>query len=109
MSQTALQITMEAINSADAGANETWKEAALKTVELLARSREIVTSDAVVTAMENLPVRTHEPRALGPIMLRARKMGLIEKTNEFIPTERDTAHGSPMRVWKSKVYRKIDE
>lgn len=42
-----------------------------------------------------------EPRAIGPVMRRAQKDGVIIATNELRLSERITAHRNPRRVWKA--------
>jgi hypothetical protein len=42
----------------------------------------------------------HEPRALGPIILRVYRAGLIEPTGRFFNTARPSAHRSPQREWR---------
>jgi hypothetical protein len=41
-----------------------------------------------------------EPRALGPIFIKAQRAGLIEPTGAFHRTTRPSAHRSPQREWR---------
>jgi hypothetical protein len=45
-------------------------------------------------------VYPHEPRALGPIIMRVYRAGLIEPTGRFLRTARPSAHRSPQREWR---------
>ena len=49
-----------------------------------------------------------EPRALGPIMVKAVKAGWCELEREHTQTERIIAHGRPMRWYTSLVYGRLD-
>jgi hypothetical protein len=45
------------------------------------------------------------PRAMGPVFLRARHAGLITPTNQWVPSGRVSDHNQQLRVWRSEVYR----
>jgi len=48
--------------------------------------------------------RTREDRALGPVFLRAKRQGIIEKTGTLRPSVRSHLSGKP--VWRSLIPRK---
>jgi hypothetical protein len=85
---------------ADAHADNAWKQAAEAAVLHVARMRVTFTADdvwrqlAVATAVE-----THEPSALGPILNRLRRQGVIKTTGEFVVSHRASRHAAPLRVW----------
>lgn len=42
---------------------------------------------------------THEPRALGAVMMRLAKARVVAKTGNYRPTTRKQAHARPIPVW----------
>lgn len=68
-------------------------------VDYLRRNREM-TSDALWPAGLQAP---REPRALGPVILRCAKAGLMERTGAYRPSVR--SHLTPRIVWRSLIYR----
>ena len=43
-----------------------------------------------------------EPRAWGPVMVKAAKTGQIEATDQYRKGGRASSHNRPMRVWRHK-------
>lgn len=70
----------EALIQVDTAANEEWKAAAAEAVRMVATRFVDFTTDDVWECLEtNFPaVSTHEPRALGPVMMRAARDGICE-------------------------------
>ena len=62
---------------------------------------EFFTTDAV---WDGLEVEPTEPRALGPILMRAARKGLCEPTDQYRNSRRVQCHARPMRVWRSLTY-----
>jgi hypothetical protein len=48
---------------------------------------------------------THEPRALGAVMKRLARNGIIRATDEYVTSGNATTHASPRRIWESLVWR----
>lgn len=96
---TALDAKHEAMERVEEHADDEWKDAAYKAVLLAANVYENFTSDDV---MELIPpeVETHEHRALGPVMLRAAKAGLIVKTGMVRNSDRRSRHAAPLTIWR---------
>jgi hypothetical protein len=46
-------------------------------------------------------VPPREPRALGPIVLKAQRMGLIEDTGRVTHTARPQAHKAKVTIWRA--------
>jgi hypothetical protein len=91
----------------EAHADEDWKAAALLAAKHTAEDLPYLTSDDV-WALIPKTVKTHEPRALGPIMRDAAKAGWIEKAE--LPgrnSNRPTLHSSPRTVWKSLLFKAL--
>jgi hypothetical protein len=99
---------IEGIERAEEHANPAWKAQALKVVSDLAHKQLELTTDDVWEELKNLPETTRNASALGPVMLRARKAGLIERTALFRDSQRKNltgraGYGKPIRVWQSRV------
>lgn len=59
------------------------------------------TSDDIWPLLERSGESTHEPAALGPVMLRAAKDGMIEQTGEMRQTRFARRHRK-LTVWRKK-------
>jgi len=99
----------EAMAQADHGANDIWKDSALSCIRAICKDLGFgtgFTTDLVWTYLErDFPgAHTHEPKALGPIMARAAKMGLIRKTGTWKESERAECHARPMQVWNVSTF-----
>lgn len=92
--QQARDVAMEQVDEA---ADALWKADALEAVRLLAICQAEITTDDVWEYIN--PPR--EPRAMGPIMNRAQKLGYIEATDRTRQSERERCHARPLRIWRS--------
>lgn len=94
----------EAIDRVELNADNRWKEAAAEVVRRVASDRAEFTTDRIWALLEkdhpNLGP-PHEPRAMGAVMRKAAKAGLIEKTDRVTRTERPEAHRRDITVWRS--------
>lgn len=95
-----------AIERVDKHADSDWKVLALETVKAVAQRFAEFSTDLVLAELANSPIRTHELRALGPVMLSARRAGYIEPTDRFENSNSVTRHKAPKRIWKSQLYRR---
>jgi hypothetical protein len=85
-----------AIAQVDANADDEWKRYALGFVaELSADLDEFTTDDLWDAGL----IKPREPRALGPVMRRAAKRGLIATTGEFRKSRYRNC--APLPVWAS--------
>ena len=84
-----------------------WKRDALEGVGEVALRERMVTSDLVWTWLEmNCPSsHTHEHRALGAILQRAYKLGIIEPTDTWALSTKPQQHARPLRVWRSLLFK----
>jgi hypothetical protein len=88
--------TRQAIADVDAGTDAEWRAAALAVVRTVCLEREEFISDDIwKTGLDS----TREDRALGPVMLKARRLGWCEKTGRVQPSVRSHLSGKP--VWRS--------
>lgn len=90
----------DAIERVTDHADSAWLALAFDAVVGLAFDRESFTTDDVWHRLDGVNP-PHEPRAMGSVMKRAQREGVIEATKDFIPTTRPQAHAAPVRVWRS--------
>lgn len=86
----------EGIKQADENAMEAWKMEADDVLNALANTRHTFTTDDVWALMTTT---TPEPRAMGAVMVRAAKDGIIVATNSYVESSRPASHRRPLRVW----------
>lgn len=90
-----------AIATVEAHANPDWIAYARWMVERVARANEFFISDAVWEA--GLP-KVSESRALGPVMLWAKKQRFIEPTGRWEMSKQKGCNGMHRDVWHSLIY-----
>lgn len=98
----AIDAGIEGATRADDHAAPEWRDEAYAAVIRTARTLAEFTSDEVWT-VGDLP-QTRENRALGPVILRAQRAGVIEDTGRIRRTKQVKSHGSPARVWRSLIF-----
>lgn len=87
-----------ALQRVDDAADVDWKELALEAVRITAvRLPEFISDDVWATGLP----RTREDRALGPVFLRASRLGYCQKTDRVRPSVRSHLSGKP--VWRSLI------
>lgn len=94
----------QAMRQVDEAANEQWKFAAFAATVEAARNLPTLTADDVQEILATKDVATHEGRAMGPVMMRAKREGVIEATPDFRSSKRANLHAMPKRVWKSLIH-----
>ena len=95
---------MEAgMSRAEEHADEHWKLAAQSAVMAAAQTLEKLTTDDVVPLIDP-GASTHEMRALGPVMMQAKRDGWIEKAYE-LPRPSARRHMAPLTVWRSLLFK----
>lgn len=78
------------------GITPAWAHHAWAVLHSICRKQETFTTDDL---WKQLPT-PDEPRALGKLLQHAKKMGLCEPTDRYIPSQRATCHRRPVRVWR---------
>jgi len=91
----------EAVQRVEDNADEEWKRAALEQVRAVAQRQQTLTVDDVQARMQILDVTTHEGRAMGAVMLEARRRGWIESTGRTTQSKQKQCHAGPRTVWRS--------
>lgn len=86
------------VEAAGEAANEVWMASAQQALRHLCDTGAAFTTDDLWLALEQAGVSTHEPRAMGAVVRRARQAGLITPAG-YVPSERPVCHGRPVRVW----------
>ncbi len=90
-----------AIHSVGLNTDYNWLRAAETSVRWLARSLPNgFTTDDVWQHLDTLGMtgQVHDNRALGPVMLRFAKAGIIVATGNYVPSAR--RHCAPIKVWR---------
>ena len=102
----ARQARDDAMAQADENADAAWKRVAREAIRQVAKTHREFTSDAVLEIIEGHqpPVWTHEPRALGPIIMQAMRDGLIQRTDRVVKSCDVSRHAAEKRVWMSLVH-----
>jgi hypothetical protein len=96
---TSRRFTEAAIQRAEKGAGDDWNERALEAVRKVAEQQShFIVDDCWVFVEE-----PREPRAMGAVITKARKLGIIAATDEYRPSSRVSAHSNPRRVWRSLI------
>ena len=85
----------EAIERADRGAAEQWKNAAIDLIRQMPAGKTF-TADDIWFQLSDIS-NPREPRALGPVILSAVKKKIIRKTGEYRQAVR--RHATPGPVW----------
>ncbi len=102
--ELAEQSRADALQSVDDHADPDWRDVAYDCVVAVAQRFAMFTTDQVLDELAKHPsVTTHEGRALGPVMMRAAKAGVIVATDRFVTSEAVSRHKAPKRVWASII------
>lgn len=96
--------TDAAIDTVDAHADEEWKGVALACVRTCAAEMDEFTADEVWMALEQFPeLGTHEPAALGPVFLRAAKLGWISNSGRRRKRSVFAQRHRELTIWTSNI------
>jgi hypothetical protein len=105
--KTGWDLAVEGMNRAYGHKTPEWKAAAFEAVFQTCLDLEYFTPDYV---WERFPkgFEMGEGRALGAVMLRAKRDEWIEKTDRVWPSNRPSQHSQPLNVWHSLLYGDSD-
>ena len=92
------------IDDAYDNSNLEWRLEAENILWKLCRSHRFVTSDDVMSQLENKGVETHNGSALGGVFVKAKNNGWIKEYG-FSQSRRRSRHQAPIRVWKSLIVK----
>lgn len=93
-----LRLKEQGIAQVEANANPAWKQEAHRQVLILAQAGAEFTTDDVWARLEGRQ-ETPEPRAMGAVMLKASRQGVIRMTGQFRQSKRPECHGRRIAVW----------
>lgn len=94
---TGEQLRDEGMARADQAADPDWKDAAWRAIVVLANSGDEFTADDV---WERVGFAPSEPRALGPLLVKAAKTGMIRNTGRRRNSRRPEHHAFPCAIWE---------
>jgi hypothetical protein len=97
-----------AMSSAHSAAAELWKLTMWEIIVNTCKRKREFTVDDIWDRYYEIPSPpcTHENRALGPLMMRAAKDGLCEKTGRSTQCRRRNCHAADIAIWRSLVVRR---
>jgi hypothetical protein len=109
MNDVAKRERDEAMDRVARGAGMQWNRDAYESLVGVARRKELFTSE---DCRDELRARGHsdarEPRAWGPVMMRAVRAGIIERTPMTTAYRSRSRHAAPnQRVWRSLIYGRM--
>lgn len=102
--EMAEEMKQEGIAHVDEAAADDWKERALKAVERVCRTKPVFTPDDVWEYVE----KPQNPRALGPVMVKAKSLRWCIPTGNYVPSSIPTQHKNPITEWKSLLIPEED-
>lgn len=95
---------------AESNANEEWLEVAYAALSAVAREKPELTTDDIWAKLEEwgeagktIP-QTPTNSAIGPVVVRAKKQGLLAFAGRMEPSKRTERHMNHLRVWRSLTY-----
>lgn len=77
-----------------------WKRAAAEQLQRVIDNCDTFTSDHILMPLERKGITTADTRALAAILVAARRLGLIETTDNFVRCQRKSRHHAPIQVWR---------
>ena len=83
--------------------NRVFVDDAMSAVRLTAKTLDTFTTDEVWANMIGSTPDSVEPRAMGPIMVNAKRAGLIEKSTQIRPSTMAACHFRDKTVWISRL------
>ena len=83
-------------------ANKSWVDTAVTVGRAVASTMAEFTSDDIWNALDEAN-RPREPRAMGPVMMRLQRAGVIRPTDRVKKSALPQCHSRPKRVWRSML------
>ena len=93
----------EGMDNVEGGSSIIWGKFADEAVYQAALHNRHFIVDKVWEYMSPGAPSTNDNRAMGPVMSRAAKKGLITATNRLEPGRQIKSHGNPRRLWQSLI------
>lgn len=89
-----------AIQQAEDHAHQQWLDVAYNAIVTLAAQQDTLTADDVWRLIDWTGVTTHEPRAMGAVVKKAVRDGIIEPTGAYVKSARKVNHARPQPVYR---------
>ena len=104
----AMDEGMKGMRRSYKAADDNWKDRAFLALQQVHSSLlyEWI-ADAIWAQDPSLDDGVTNPSALGGVILKAKKLGLIENTGRFERSTRPATHGKPLPVWRSVHHKKL--
>src|SRR5262249_41310286 len=83
--------------------SQTFVDAAFSRLLVIAKRQRFLSSLDVWNVCGDLDQPRH-PRAMGPVMLRAARGGLIIRTGRTVKSGRASDHDQALAIWESKIW-----
>ena len=90
--------------AANAAAGYTFQQHARASIVVLALTQKEITTDDVWKHLWDRGVDTEHRGAMGSIMRRAARDGIVVKTDRMVPAKRDDQRKHGLIVWQSCIY-----
>ena len=103
--KVAKQVAQAGMTTALLRRGDEWKDEVVDIIRQVASQKETLTSDDVYRILEEKQMGAYCLRIIGPLMLRAAKLGYIESTHTVRHSERVSMHSAWVTVWQSKIVR----
>lgn len=94
---TSKTLRDQSIRQVEENADQQWLDDAYRVVKRLAKKGSPFTTDEV---WKSLKAAAREPRAMGAVMTRAYRDGVIQPTDSWKQSVRASSHARPLRVWQ---------
>lgn len=91
---------LQGIANAETGSGPVWQDEATALIRRLATDHPFLISDDLWASGLTEP---GDGRALGAAFVRAKTLGYIAPTMQFVITHQASRHHAPIRVWRSKL------
>lgn len=101
MSSQGWELAQDGMERAYEHAVYDWKSEAEKAVRQTAVEMDEFTTDDVWVRIPG-EFKTHEHRAMGAVIRKAKRDGHIESTGQWRCSSHRTCHGRPKKVWRTK-------
>jgi hypothetical protein len=93
----AREAARKGMEAVEAHADADWSATAYGVIEELMAGGTFLAED-LVPIIERRGPSTHDRKALGPVILKAARAGLIEKTGKYLPAA--SSNGQPKPEWR---------
>jgi len=97
------EVTEDGIKRSFENAHEEWRAMALHHLHQLCISKETFTVNDLRDIVRSSPLKTHDNRAMGGVIVTGKKNGWLAPTGESIPSV--IGHKVHIQIWKSLIYK----